>query len=177
MDHLTIGSAEWIGPICCVTFSGVFLTNAVPHLVSGLMGRPFQSPFAKPPGEGLSSSTVNVLWGFFNLVIGYLLVCRVGNFGLTDTPDVVGLGAGALIIALLLARHFGRFNGGGSPSRGRLLQSQCVSTGLHRSPCGAPCRHGIYHQWRNHTRSTRSNTGPRWNFRRFDPTINRPKTS
>ena len=44
---------------------GAFLINAVPHLVSGLMGRPFQSPFAKPPGEGLSSSTVNVLWGFF----------------------------------------------------------------------------------------------------------------
>ena len=30
---------------------------------SGLMGRPVQCPFAKPPGEGLSSSTVNVLWG------------------------------------------------------------------------------------------------------------------
>ena len=46
------------------------------------MGRPFQSPFAKPPGQGLSSSTVNVLWGFFNIVIGYVLVCRVGDFDL-----------------------------------------------------------------------------------------------
>ena len=42
-------------------FGGVFLANAVPHLVSGMMGRPFQSPFAKPPGQGFSSSTVNVL--------------------------------------------------------------------------------------------------------------------
>ena len=41
-------------------------------------GRPFQSPFAKPRGQGLSSSTVNVLWGLFNIIIGYLLVCRVG---------------------------------------------------------------------------------------------------
>jgi hypothetical protein len=32
-----------------------FLTNAVPHFVSGVMGYPFQSPFANPPGEGLSS--------------------------------------------------------------------------------------------------------------------------
>ncbi len=48
-------------------FGGVFLANAVPHYVSGMMGRPFQSPFAKPPGKGLSSSTVNVLWGFANL--------------------------------------------------------------------------------------------------------------
>ncbi|MDE2465506.1 MAG: hypothetical protein KGO02_17605, partial [Alphaproteobacteria bacterium] len=38
-------------------FGGAFLANAIPHTVSGLMGRPFQSPFAKPPGEGLSSST------------------------------------------------------------------------------------------------------------------------
>ena len=60
-------------------FGGLFLANAIPHLVSGMMGRPFQSPFARPRGEGLSSSTVNVLWGFFNIVIGYLLVCRVGD--------------------------------------------------------------------------------------------------
>jgi hypothetical protein len=33
-------------------FGGVFLGNAIPHVVSGMMGRPFQSPFAKPPGEG-----------------------------------------------------------------------------------------------------------------------------
>ncbi len=31
-------------------FGGAVLANAVPHFVSGLMGRPFQSPFAKPPG-------------------------------------------------------------------------------------------------------------------------------
>ena len=29
-------------------FGGVFLANAIPHIVSGMMGRPFQSPFAKP---------------------------------------------------------------------------------------------------------------------------------
>ena len=63
-------------------FGGAFLTNAVPHFVSGVMGRPFQSPFAKPPGQGLSSSTVNVSWGFLNLIFGYLLVCRVGDFNL-----------------------------------------------------------------------------------------------
>ena len=55
-------------------FGGAFLANAVPHFVSGMMGRPFQSPFARPPGKGLSSSTVNVLWGFANFVIAYLLI-------------------------------------------------------------------------------------------------------
>src|ERR1700744_4461618 len=96
-------------------FGGVFLTNAVPHFVAGLMGRPFQSPFAKPPGQGLSSSTVNVLWGFFNLVIGYLLIFQVGNFDVRDASDIIASGAGGLLIALFAASHFGRFNGGRLP--------------------------------------------------------------
>ena len=83
---------------------GVFLANAVPHLVSGMMGRPFQSPFAKPPGQGFSSSTVNVLWGFFNAVVGYFVVVRVGSFELRSTNHVLALGLGALLISLQLAR-------------------------------------------------------------------------
>lgn len=98
-------------------FGGVFLANAVPHFVSGTMGRPFQSPFAKPPGQGLSSSTVNVCWGIFNAVVGYLLVFRVGHFDLKSTLDVVVSGFGALLISIFSARHFGQFHGGNSPSR------------------------------------------------------------
>jgi hypothetical protein len=60
-------------------FGGAFLSNSLPHLINGVSGRSFQSPFAKPPGKGLSSSTVNVLWGFFNLAVAYLLVLRVGQ--------------------------------------------------------------------------------------------------
>jgi hypothetical protein len=97
---------------------GAVLTNAIPHFVCGVMGRPFQSPFAKPPGEGLSSSTVNVLWGFFNLVIGYMLVCRVGDFDLRATDDAAALGAGILLFGLVSARLFGRFHGGNSPVQG-----------------------------------------------------------
>ena len=96
---------EWIH---CVSyfFGGAFLANAVPHFVSGVMGRPFQSPFAKPPGQGLSSSTVNVLWGFFNLAIGYVLTCRVGDFDLRSTDQVVAAGLGILLMGVLLARQF-----------------------------------------------------------------------
>jgi hypothetical protein len=93
-------------------FGGVFFANAVPHLVSGTMGRPLQTPFAKPPGEGLSSSTVNVCWGIFNAVVGYILVYRVGNFDLKSTLDVAARMLGALLISLHAARHFGRFHGG-----------------------------------------------------------------
>ena len=93
-------------------FGGIFLANAVPHCVSGMTGRPFQRPFARPPGQGLSSSTVNVLWGFFNAVVGYVLVLRVGNFDVRSTSHVLVLAVGALLISLHAARHFGQFHGG-----------------------------------------------------------------
>ena len=93
-------------------FGGAFLANAVPHLVNGVSGNAFQSPFASPPGEGLSSSTINVLWGLFNLVVAYLLICRVGTFNLRKTPYVLALGAGILLMSLMLAHTFGRFHGG-----------------------------------------------------------------
>ena len=98
-------------------FGGIFLANAIPHFVSGMMGRSFQCPFAKPPGKGLSSSTVNVLWGFFNAVAGYLLVVRVGNFDLRSIRDLLALAVGALLISLQSARHFGQFHGGNAPER------------------------------------------------------------
>ncbi|NII53920.1 hypothetical protein [Luteibacter sp. SG786] len=96
-------------------FGGAFLTNAVPHFVAGVMGERFQSPFAKPPGQGLSSSTVNVLWGFSNLVIGYALICRIGDFDLRRTSDAIAFGVGILTIGLFSARLFGRFHGGNTP--------------------------------------------------------------
>ena len=96
-------------------FGGVFLVNAVPHFVSGTMGQPFQSPFAKPPGQGLSSSTANVLWGFFNGVIGYMLVLRVGRFDVRSTSHVLVLAVGVLLISLQSARRFGQFHGGNTP--------------------------------------------------------------
>jgi hypothetical protein len=94
---------------------GVALANAVPHLVNGVSGRPFQTPFANPPGQGLSSSTVNVLWGFLNLVVGYLLVAEVGAFDAQDLAHIGALGVGALAMWLFSARHFGQFNGGAAP--------------------------------------------------------------
>jgi hypothetical protein len=93
-------------------FGGAFLANAIPHLVNGISGSPFQSPFASPPGQGLSSATVNVLWGTSNLVMAYLLVARVGRFELRQTRHVVVWGLGALLMAFMLARAFGKFHGG-----------------------------------------------------------------
>jgi hypothetical protein len=93
-------------------WGGAFLANAIPHFVSGVTGHPFQSPFASPPGVGLSSSTVNVLWGSFNFVIAYLLLLRVGKFDLRQTGQILAAAFGALLMAVMLSYAFGRFYGG-----------------------------------------------------------------
>ena len=93
-------------------FGGAFLANTIPHRVNGMSGSPFQSPFATPPGQGLSSATVNVLWGMFNLLMAYLLLVRVGRFELRQTKHVVVVGLAVLLMALMAAHGFGRFHGG-----------------------------------------------------------------
>ena len=103
------------GHLVAYFFGGAFLVNALPHFVSGVMGRPFQSPFAKPPGQGLSSSVVNVGWGAFNLLVAYLLLVRVGSFDLRAWGDAGAAGAGGLLMGLMLARTFGKFHGGNRP--------------------------------------------------------------
>ena len=93
-------------------FAGALLANALPHLSNGLSGNPFQSPFASPPGEGLSSSTINAVWGVANLAVGFVLVSRVGSFELKKATHALALGAGILSMSVMLAHHFGKFHGG-----------------------------------------------------------------
>ena len=107
---------KWID-LVAYFFGGAFLANAIPHFVSGMMGRAFQSPFAKPRGEGLSSSAVNALWGFANLIAAYLLLCHVGDFNLRDSWDALSFGIGMLLLSVFTAHHFGQFNGGNAPER------------------------------------------------------------
>ena len=88
-------------------FAGAFLCNCIPHLVCGLQGAPFPSPFAKPRGVGDSSPLVNFLWGFFNLLVGgYLLSIDPVVFGINT--DFMVLLLGAFLLGLYLALHFGK---------------------------------------------------------------------
>jgi hypothetical protein len=70
-------TVNWYDYIACF-FAGSFLANVVPHFVHGISGDRFPTPFAHPPGKGLSSPTLNVMWALFNLVVGYILF-RVGK--------------------------------------------------------------------------------------------------
>lgn len=99
-------------------FAGAFLANAVPHIVAGLMGRAFQTPFAKPRGKGLSSSRTNILWGFFNLIAAWLLFTRVGDFEIVRAEHFGTALLGGLLLSLYLSRAFGAIYGGYRPDGG-----------------------------------------------------------
>jgi len=62
---------KWYNYIFCF-LAGLFIANTLPHLNQGVSGNSFPSPFSNPPGKGLSPPSVNVYWGLFNLVVGYL---------------------------------------------------------------------------------------------------------
>ncbi len=86
-------------------FAGMFLANAVPHFVNGISGDSFPTPFAKPPGKGLSSPLVNVVWALFNLVVGYVLF-RVGRVSGSDVISLVVFFAGVAVISTTMSVHF-----------------------------------------------------------------------
>lgn len=94
----------WYQYIACF-FSGAFLANVVPHFVSGISGNKFPTPFAKPPGKGLSPATVNMAWALFNLVIGFLLF-RTGHVSADNLLSLVVFFLGIAVLSLWLSAHF-----------------------------------------------------------------------
>jgi hypothetical protein len=97
---------SWYDYIACF-FAGVFLTNVVPHFVSGISGDRFPTPFARPPGKGLSSPTVNVVWALINLVVGYILF-RAGKLSNGDTSAIIVFLAGIVAISIMLSVRFSK---------------------------------------------------------------------
>jgi hypothetical protein len=95
---------KWYHYIACF-FAGMFLTNAVPHFVNGISGVSFPSPFANPPGKGLSPPTVNVLWGLLNIVIGYFLF-RGGRMQKANFISLVIFFIAAAFTAIMLSMGF-----------------------------------------------------------------------
>lgn len=92
---------KWYHYVACF-FAGLFLANTIPHLVHGVSGDSFPSPFSNPPGKGLSSPTVNVLWGLCNLLVGYVLF-RVGKVSQTNKWTVLVLFAGIACMSIMLS--------------------------------------------------------------------------
>ena len=95
---------NWYNYIACF-FAGAFLANVVPHFFHGISGDPFPTPFAKPPGRGLSSPTVNVIWAWINLVVGYVLF-RAGKVSADNYGTLIVLLAGIVFISTVLSFRF-----------------------------------------------------------------------
>lgn len=92
---------SWYNYLACF-FAGAFLANVVPHFFHGISGDRFPTPFAKPPGRGLSSPTVNVAWAWANLVVGYLLF-RAGRVSTENQITLVLFLAGVVAISAILS--------------------------------------------------------------------------
>ena len=95
---------NWYNYVACF-FAGAFLSNVVPHFVHGISGDRFPTPFAKPPGRGLSSPTVNVVWSWLNLVVGYVLL-RAGRVSSENYATLIVLLAGIIFISTVLSFRF-----------------------------------------------------------------------
>jgi hypothetical protein len=88
-----------------VFFAGAFLANFVPHFIHGVSGDAFPSPFSTPPGKGLSSPLINVLWACLNLVAGYILL-RISKASTSNKLSLVVLFLGILAISIQLSIAF-----------------------------------------------------------------------
>jgi hypothetical protein len=89
-------------------FAGAFLANGVPHFVQGICGNKFQTPFATPRGVGESSALVNVIWGWFNFIVGGALL-RIFFPPLPPLPAVsLATLFGVLAMAVFLSHHFAK---------------------------------------------------------------------
>jgi hypothetical protein len=97
---------DWINYLACFC-AGLFLANFVPHFVHGISGNRFPTPFAKPPGKGLSSPTVNVLWALFNLVLGYFFF-RMGRLATGNHLAVMIFFLGIIVISTMLSVQFAK---------------------------------------------------------------------
>jgi hypothetical protein len=99
-------TVNWYEYIACF-FAGMFLANVVPHFVHGISGDRFPTPFAHPPGRGLSSPTVNVIWALLNLAAGYMLF-RVGRVWSGHDLARVIFFAGIVAISIMSSVQFAK---------------------------------------------------------------------
>ncbi|MGB6231126.1 MAG: hypothetical protein WBF53_13475 [Litorimonas sp.] len=89
---------------------GLFLANAVPHLSNGLSGRRFPTPFARPPGKGLSSPVVNALWGVANLGLAAWVYHAFADDYPASHATISSAALGFAMTCIALAWWFGRIN-------------------------------------------------------------------
>ena len=99
--HTTMKWYHYVAAFC----AGLFLTNGVPHFVNGISGNAFPTPFANPPGKGLSAPLINVLWALSNLLVGYLLF-KFSKINSKNKLALLIFFAGVVLVSLVLSSSF-----------------------------------------------------------------------
>lgn len=85
--------------------AGFFIFNGVPHLVQGISGHTHMTPFKR-----VSSPLLNVVWAFFNLTVGVLILGFDPVSGEINRPAGQNFWAfliGGFILSLTAAKLFG----------------------------------------------------------------------
>lgn len=93
-------------PAFLICLAGAFVCNCIPHIVAGLLGQQFPTPFAKPRGVGNSPPLLNFLWGCFNLAAGLSLIEH--GLALNASPGPLLFMAGFMPMGIYLSLHFGK---------------------------------------------------------------------
>jgi len=92
---------KWTHYLACF-FAGFWALNLLPHLLHGINGTAFPTPFASPPFRGLSSPLVNTVWALANLVLAYWLA-RVGRLSVNQPRTMWLFFLGFAVLACFMA--------------------------------------------------------------------------
>lgn len=88
--------------------AGAFITNSLPHMVTGIAGQSHMTPLSKD-----SSAIINVVWAFVNLVVGFWLLNSSGismNDVFQMTSASYPFWVGSFVLALTAAWMFSNKN-------------------------------------------------------------------
>lgn len=86
--------------------AGALLANGIPHFVSGVCGRPFRTPLSRLGGGKPGSPAANVVCGWLNFLLAFLLFANFGPLYIGTPVDTIFVAAGMLLMGLVLARVF-----------------------------------------------------------------------
>ena len=111
IDHPTSERVPlWVWPTAVV--AALFFANSVPHVLAGPLILNLPTPFSGGPGT-LSSPMINLLWGFSNVGIGWVLCTRIRRW------LAVTAVRGTMVVAAVLFAVFLTWAIGSLPLPGR----------------------------------------------------------
>lgn len=86
-------------------FAGIFLVNVIPHYIHGISGKFFPTPFSNPPGKGLSSPSVNIVWATINFLIS-ISIFYFAKITQRNKWIWIAVFAGGLVMSFYVANYF-----------------------------------------------------------------------